>query len=120
MVREERKALEHGDVRARLLEWKCSGETVAKAIMNRAVETTAEDGPHWLHGSGGGTHCAEGRVPHTVPGRSSGTPKDSRELAEVKGDEPPLPMIPRLCGMCSRPLFLTLIIGFATTARAWT
>jgi hypothetical protein len=54
MVREERKALEHGDVRASLLEWKYSRETVAKAIMNRAVETTAEDGPHWLHGSGGG------------------------------------------------------------------
>jgi hypothetical protein len=46
MVREERKGVEHGDVRARLLEWKCSCETVAKATMNGAVETTAEDGPH--------------------------------------------------------------------------
>jgi hypothetical protein len=50
MVLEERKSLEDGDVRARLLERKCS-EMVAKAIMNRAVETTAEDGPNWLHGS---------------------------------------------------------------------
>jgi hypothetical protein len=46
MVREERQALEHGDVRARLLEWKCCREAVAKVIMNGAVETTAEDGPH--------------------------------------------------------------------------
>jgi hypothetical protein len=45
MVREERKALEHGDVRARLLEWKCSCETVARAIMNGAVETAAEGWP---------------------------------------------------------------------------
>jgi hypothetical protein len=68
----------------------------------------------------GGTPCAEGRVPHTVPGPQSGTPKDFRELAEVKGDAPPLPMIPRLRGMCSSLLFLTLIFGIASTARAWT
>jgi hypothetical protein len=101
VVMEERKALE---------EWKCSPETVAKAIMNWAVETTAGDGSNWLHDSGGGTDCAEERVPHTVLGSQSGTPEDPRELVEVKGDEPPLAMSPRLRGVCSSLLFLTLIL----------
>jgi hypothetical protein len=40
--------------------------------------------------------------------RQAARQKDSRELAEVKDDEPPLPMIPRPCGMCSRLLFFDL------------
>jgi hypothetical protein len=56
----------------------------------------------------GGAPCAEERIPHTVPGPQSGTPKDFRELAEVKGNEPPLPMIPRLRGMCFKPVVFDL------------
>jgi hypothetical protein len=74
---------------------------------------------NWLHASAV-EHLAEGRVPHTGPGPQSGTPKDFRELAEVKADAPPLPMIPPLRGMCSSLLFLTLIFSIASTARAWT
>jgi hypothetical protein len=52
--------------------------------------------------------------------RQAARQKTLANWLRLKGDEPPLPMIPRLCGMCSRLLFLTFIIGLASTARAWT